>query len=303
MKINPNKCVACGNCTYVCPMGAIYVDPETRRSTINADECVECYACYNGLSKEALPPKTVRITRKIFAQLAMRFEPEPDTCPTSAFEPDHLEWPRVVRRAFSDPRVPHESTGVSGRGTEEVKTNDVTGRVQDGEVGFTIELGRPGVGARFHEIQEITRAVAAAGVAFEKNNPLTTLMSDIEKGDIRPDILNEKVMSAIVEIKVPIERAEEVIRLVWGVEKKLNTIVVLGVGVRCDANGEDNVILPMLHKLGYNPARAKTNMGLGRKILRDLSLEGTSGLDVSKPRNETPAPTPERAAPSKELVS
>ena len=27
MQINPRKCVACGNCTYVCPMGAIYIDP------------------------------------------------------------------------------------------------------------------------------------------------------------------------------------------------------------------------------------------------------------------------------------
>ena len=27
MTINPKKCVACGNCTYVCPMGAIYIDP------------------------------------------------------------------------------------------------------------------------------------------------------------------------------------------------------------------------------------------------------------------------------------
>ena len=52
MKINPKKCVACGNCTYVCPMGAIYIDPELKRATINRDECVECYACYNGLSKE-----------------------------------------------------------------------------------------------------------------------------------------------------------------------------------------------------------------------------------------------------------
>jgi ferredoxin len=51
MKINPQKCVACGNCTYVCPMGAIYIDPELKRATINRDECVECYACYNGLSK------------------------------------------------------------------------------------------------------------------------------------------------------------------------------------------------------------------------------------------------------------
>ena len=62
--------------------------------------------------------------------MRLRFDPEPDVCPTAAFEPDELAWPRVVRRAFSDPRVPHESTGVDGRGTEEVKTNDVTGRVK-----------------------------------------------------------------------------------------------------------------------------------------------------------------------------
>ena len=105
----------------------------------------------------------------------VRFDPEPDVCPTAAFEPDELAWPRVVRRAFSDPRVPHESTGVEGRGTEEVKTNDVSGRVKVGEVGFTIEFGRPGVGARFHEIQEMCWALARAGVAFEKKNPITSL--------------------------------------------------------------------------------------------------------------------------------
>src|SRR5580765_1443605 len=56
MKINPKKCVACGNCTYVCPMGAIYVDPVINRATVNRDECVECYACFNGLSQEHLNP-------------------------------------------------------------------------------------------------------------------------------------------------------------------------------------------------------------------------------------------------------
>ena len=190
MKINPQKCVACGNCTYVCPMGAIYIDPDLKRATINRDECVECYACYNGLSKEVLPPSTVRFVRRTLANFRIRFEPEPDVCPTTAFEPDKLEWPRVVRRAFSDPRVPHESTGVSGRGTEEVKTNDVTDRVGIGQVGFTIELGRPGIGARFRDFQEMSRAMAKAGVSFEKNNPITTLMKDVTTGDIRDDILN-----------------------------------------------------------------------------------------------------------------
>jgi ferredoxin len=264
MKINPEKCVACGNCTYVCPMGAIYIDQKIHRATINRDECVECYACFNGLSQEHLNPVFVRTVRKIFQTMRLRFDPEPDVCPTAAFEPDELAWPRIVRRAFSDPRVPHESTGVHGRGTEEVKTNDVSGRVKVGEVGFTIEFGRPGVGVRFRDIQKMSTALAQAGVAFEKKNPVTSLMSDVATGTIREDILDEKVLSAILEIKVPVERAEEIIRLVWNVEKQVETVVALGVGVRCDPEGEENVVAPILEKLGYKLERAKTNIGLGR---------------------------------------
>src|ERR1700692_3349945 len=242
MKINPDKCVACGNCTYVCPMGAIYIDPVIRRATINRAECVECYACFNDLSQEHLNPTFVRTVRKLFQLARVRFDPEPDVCPTAAFEPDKLEWPRVVRRAFSDPRVPHESTGVSGRGTEEVKTNDVSGRVKVGEVGFTIEFGRPGVGVWFSDIQKMAWAMAKAGVSFEKKNPVTSLMTDVPTGTLREDILGEKVLSAIVEIKVPVERTEEIIRLVREVEQQVDTVIALGVGARCDASGEENVV-------------------------------------------------------------
>jgi len=286
MKINQDKCIGCGNCTYVCPMGAIFVNPRTGRSTINRDECVECYACYNGLSAESLPPGIARFTRKFFHLLALRFEPEPDICPTSAFEPDELAWPRVVRRAFSDPRVPHESTGVIGRGTEEVKTNELTNRIKLGEVGITIEFGRPGVGARFREIQEMSRALARAGVSFEKNNPVATLMTDTATGDIREDILDEKVLSAILEISIPADWMEEVIRIVQGVEKRINTTVILGIAVRCDEKGEESVAAPILKSLGYNPVRAKTNLGLGRTNLRPLPPDGRADQSVGAKSRE-----------------
>ena len=264
MTINPSKCVACGNCTYVCPMGAIYIDPQIRRATINRNECVECYACYNGMSQEHLNPTMVRTLRRIFQMMRLRFDPEPDVCPTAAFEPEELVWPRIVRRAFSDPRVPHESTGVEGRGTEEVKTNDVSGRVKVGEVGFTIEFGRPGVGVWMRDIQQMCRALAQAGVSFEKRNPVTSLMTDVSEGTLREDILNEKVLSAIVEIKTRVERTEEIIRLVWEVEKRINTVIAIGVGTRCDPDGEERVVGPILERLGYRLERAKTNIGLGR---------------------------------------
>ena len=254
-------------------MGAIYVDPAIQRATINRDECVECYACLNGLSQEHLNPTLVRVVRKVLQLIRVRFDPEPDVCPTAAFEPEELTWPRVVRRAFSDPRVPHESTGIEGRGTEEVKTNDISGRVQVGEVGFTIEFGRPGVGVWMREIQEMCWKLGAAGVSFEKRNPITSLMTDVNTGTLKQDILGEKVMSAIVEIKVPVERTEEIIRLVWQVEKELDTVVALGVGARCDGKGEDDVVAPILERLGYNLERAKTNTGLGRITNQPVKLQ------------------------------
>ena len=278
MTINPSKCVACGNCTYVCPMGAIYIDPQIRRATINRNECVECYACYNGMSQEHLNPTMVRTLRRIFQMMRLRFDPEPDVCPTAAFEPEELAWPRIVRRAFSDPRVPHESTGVEGRGTEEVKTNDVSGRVKVGEVGFTIEFGRPGVGVWMRDIQQMCRALAQAGVGFEKRNPVTSLMTDVSKGTLREDILNEKVLSAIVEIKTHVERTEEIIRLVWEVEKRINTVIAIGVGTRCDPDGEERVVGPILERLGYRLERAKTNIGLGRITNRFVPATEQEGV-------------------------
>src|ERR1700683_4529622 len=89
-------------------------------------------------------------------------------------------------------------------------------------------------------------------------------MSDVATGTIREDILGEKLMSAIVEIKVPVERTEEIIRLVWDVEKKLETVVAIGAGTRCDDRGEEDIVGPILERLGYKLERAKTNIGLGR---------------------------------------
>ena len=168
MLIDEKKCVACANCVPICPMGAIHIDPVKRRATVNQDECVECYTCYRGMSKEHLNPVMVRTIRKIGGLLRWRFDPEPDVCPTDALTEPELSWPRVVRRAFSDPVVPHESTGVHGRGTEEVKTNDVTNRVGPGDAGFTIEFGRPTVGVRFWQIQEMTHELARMDLTFEK---------------------------------------------------------------------------------------------------------------------------------------
>ena len=263
MRIDKGKCVGCANCVPVCPMGAIYIEDD-RRATIVADECVECYTCYRGLSTEHLPGSTIRAIRGLLRVFRLRFEPDPDVCPTSAIVPDELAWPRSVRRVFSDPVVPHELTGIGGRGTAEVKTNDVTGRVQDGEGGFVVELGRPGVGVRFREVLKVTSALAEGGVRFEPNNPVTALMSDAAKGQLRSDVLEEKILSCIVEFKVTLEQVPAVLALVEGISREVDTVVSVGVSTRCAEDGTDPLGRILLD-LGYDAYRGKVNLGLGRR--------------------------------------
>jgi hypothetical protein len=244
-------------------MGAIAINPHSDRSEIDGESCVECYQCYRGMSQEHLNPTVVRTVRRVLGWLRLRFEPEPDVCPTAAFEPDELTWPRVVRRAFSDVAATHESTGVHGRGTEEVKTNDVTGRLKSGEAGFVVEFGRPGVGAWFRDIQRMTTALASAKAEFEEHNPVTHLMADIEHGILRSDVLNEKVLSAIVEFKTPLDRVEELLDVIEQVAPQLDTVVSLGIGAVNYPDGS-NPIPEIMNRRGYPVIRGKTNFGLGR---------------------------------------
>ncbi|HTX55065.1 MAG TPA: 4Fe-4S dicluster domain-containing protein [Candidatus Baltobacteraceae bacterium] len=282
MQIDQQKCVACSNCVAVCPMGAISIDPAVNRATVNLDECVECFACYRGMSKEHLNPTLVRAIRGTLKLFRIRFDPEPDVCPTDALTPQELTWPRVVRRAFSDPLVPHESTGVHGRGTEEVKTNDVTGRVQEGEVGLTIEFGRPGVGVRFRDVQRMTMALAPLPITFEKKNPVFSLMTDPVRGTIREDILDEKVLSAIVELKTMLVHVPAVLQKVKEIAPTLRTIVSIGAATRCDANGESH-LEPVLRRERYIFYRGKTNLGLGRRPIPAPHGEGAEGVTAEQP--------------------
>lgn len=244
-------------------MGAIHIDPTIGRAVVDADECVECYACYRGMSKEHLNPTMVRTIRKVAKIFRFRFDPEPDICPTDAIVPQELTWPRIVRRAFSDPQVPHESTGIHGRGTAEVKTNDVTNRVGQGEAGFVVEFGRPGIGARFRDIQRVTTALADLGVEFEANNPVTSLMTDSSRGLIREDILNEKILSAIVEIKTALDKVPSVLKEIRNLSREVDTVISVGVSTRCDVDGND-LLREILEREGYPVYRGKTNLGLGR---------------------------------------
>ncbi|MCG6931735.1 MAG: 4Fe-4S binding protein [Desulfofustis sp.] len=262
MNISKEKCVGCANCVPVCSVGAIYIGADGL-AEINRDACVECHNCHRSLSPEYLPSGITRLIRKFLTLVHLRFQPDPDVCPTDAFQPEDLEWPRIVRRAFSDPMVTHESTGVHGRGTEEVKTNDVSGRIKHGEVGVVVEFGRPGISTLFRDVEKVTTALAEHDVVFEAGNPVTQLMTDTNTGRIREDLLDERILSCIVEVTVKLDDTARTLEALKRICKNSNTVISIGVSTVCAENGSDP-LQEIVRSEGFQIGWAKLNLGLGR---------------------------------------
>ncbi|MHB1004490.1 MAG: DUF362 domain-containing protein [Chloroflexota bacterium] len=271
MKIDTGKCVGCGNCVPVCAMGVISV--VDGRGRVNEDECVECNTCFRTLRNEGYNPTLVRMVRWGLKQVHVAYDPDPDICPTGALTPPQLSWPRSLRAEFSDPTIRHSTTGVQGRGTEEIKSNDVTGRLRPGDIGLVVELGRPGLGARFRDLEKVAVRLAAAGVTFEPKNPVTHLMPDKATGRLREDVLNEKVMSAIIECRTDLTHLAAALAALRAAAGEIETVISAGVSSRCHPDGSvpyTDAARAAGCTLSLN---TKTNLGLGRPPFEERGRE------------------------------
>jgi len=210
--------------------------------SIDQDECVECGVC---LRAKVCPADAI-------------YMPE-----------ESKQYPRSIRAAFSDPGVEHPGLNQGGRGTEEMKTNDVTGRYRRSEYGMALEFGRPGTGTRIAEIEKVTKVLSSMNIPIEEANPVYLLLADKKTGKMKPEVLQEKVLSAILEFKIKEDQLEEVIKTLIPVLKEVDTVVSWGLATRFAEDGT----LPVrakLKDLGLPPRpNAKINMGLGRPIVEE----------------------------------
>jgi len=242
MRINIEKCVGCSRCVAYCPVGAIQVlqdeqNPKKKKSRIDEDECVECGVCFRA-----------------------------NVCKPQAIYLPELNWPRVVRRAFSDPMVEHKETGVPGRGTEEMKTNEVTGRFKRGTWGMAVEVGRPGAGARLKDLETIAMALAEKGIVFEPRNPVTFLFEDVKTGRLKPEVRNEKVLSGIIEFEVKPEQLKPVLEVLKEMVGKVESVFSVDL-ISYPEEKEKGPALEMVKELGFPIySNGKVNLGLGRVL-------------------------------------
>lgn len=238
MKIDKEKCINCGKCIVYCPVEAI--KREGKEVIMDFEECVECGVCKRS-----------------------------QICPTDAIYQQELVYPRTIRSIMSDVLTVAEESQISGRGTEEMKTNEVTGRFKDGWVGMAIELGRPGIATYMTDVEKVAMAVAELGVEFEVENPITSMMSNAKTGKFKEEILNERVLSAILEFPAKLEEAKPILMRIAEVSKEIDTVFSLDIASKVYKDGK----IPheeIIEELGFwiSP-NAKTNVGLGRPLIKD----------------------------------
>jgi Pyruvate/2-oxoacid:ferredoxin oxidoreductase delta subunit len=242
MKADPDKCIACKRCFPYCPMGRIQIfkrhDEIHGRVYIEIDQdaCTDCGMCLRA-----------------------------DICPVKALYQPEEDWPREVRGILSNPLIEFKGSQVPGRGTEEMKTNDVKGTFMPGEVGVGVELGRPGVGAYFRDVEIVAMTLMGAGIGYElaEENPVTHFMSDKTTGKLRDDILNEKATSAIIEGKCKLEKLPQALRALQEAAQKVESVFTVEVITKVTPEGEVP-IKPVLEEMGmWYSINSKNNLGIG----------------------------------------
>ena len=244
MRIDEEKCVGCYLCLDYCPTGAIRLlrdekNPQRRRSRIDEDECMECGVCLRS-----------------------------GVCQVEAIYMPPIQWPRTVRQVFSDPMVEHKNTGVPGRGTEEMKTNEVSGRFKRGAYGMAVEVGRPGIGARLEDLETIATALAKIGITFEPRNPVNALFEDVKTGRLKPELRREKVISAIIEFEVKPAQLRPVLQAVKETSAKVSCLFSVDL-ISFPEEEEKAPALQIVKEMGFPIyPNGKVNLGLGKVLNR-----------------------------------
>ncbi len=233
--IDQALCVGCGQCVPLCPVGAISLDQG--KSSIETDECTECGTCNRSM-----------------------------ICPVDAIKGyGGLEWPRVLREIYSNPLSENDITGVPGRGEEGIKTNDSRNRFKSDEIGVFVELGRPVLGARFRDVEKAVMAFKSHGYDLIEHNPVVSLLDNPETGSLKPEILNEKVISCLLSFVIPATAAQELLGIVQELSSQVESCFNVCVALRANQDG----LSPFDALFGSETFRlpwVKINLGLAEGI-------------------------------------
>jgi hypothetical protein len=131
---------------------------------------------------------------------------------------------------------------------------------------MAVEVGRPGVGGRLKDLETIAMALAKKGIVFEPRNPVTFLFEDVKTGRLKPELKNEKVLSAIIEFEVKPDQLRGVLQTLKDVSGKVETVFSVDL-ISFPEEEEKDPVLEVARQMGFPIyPNGKVNLGLGRVL-------------------------------------
>jgi hypothetical protein len=122
------------------------------------------------------------------------------------------------------------------------------------------------VGARLRDLELIAMALAEKGIVFEPRNPVTFLFEDVKIGKLKPELKNEKVLSAIIEFEVKPDQLKGVLQTLKDVSGKVESVFSVDL-ISFPEEVEKGPALEIAKQMGFPIyPNGKVNLGLGRAL-------------------------------------
>jgi hypothetical protein len=131
-------------------------------------------------------------------------------------------------------------------------------------VGMAAELGRPGIGARLRDLEKVAMVLARLGAKFEPHNPVYHLYSNPETGKLKDEVLNEKVLSAIIEFGTTPDKVPEILLSLREIAQEVDTVFSLDLTSLVEPDGSIPVEEVARAAGAQLRPNGKNNVGLGR---------------------------------------
>jgi len=127
-------------------------------------------------------------------------------------------------------------------------------------------VGRPGVGAKLRDLELIAMVLAEKGIVFEPKNPVTFLFEDVKIGKLKPELREERVMSAIIEFEMKPDQLKGVLQTLKDASGKVEAVFSVDL-ISFPEEEEKGPALEIVKQMGFPIyPNGKVNLGLGRVL-------------------------------------
>jgi hypothetical protein len=103
-----------------------------------------------------------------------------------------------------------------------------------------------------------------------EDNPVVGLVADLQTGALKPEILNEKAISILIEFLVPETAKQELLRILGELSDEVTTVFNVSVALRARNDG-DSALSDIFGAGIESLPNGKVNLGLAEGIAKERS--------------------------------